>query len=68
MNGAATLELPDDPILLRQIIVQREAQLEQVKREAADRIETLVQQHKAEMAAVRKVYDARIRPLVHHRW
>jgi aryl-alcohol dehydrogenase-like predicted oxidoreductase len=22
----------------------------------------------AEMAAVRKVYDARIRPLVHHRW
>ena len=52
MNGAATLELPDDPILLRQIIVQREAQLEQVKREAADRIETLVQQHKAEMAAV----------------
>jgi len=52
MNGAATLELPDDPILLRQIIVQREAQLEQVKREAADRIEALVQQHKAEMAAV----------------
>ena len=52
MNGAATLELPDDPILLRQIIVQREAQLEQVKREAAERIEALVEQHKAELDAV----------------
>ena len=59
MNGAATLELPDDPILLKQmigqrdaVIAQREAQLEQVKREAAERIEALQQQHKAEMAAV----------------
>jgi transposase len=84
MNGAATLELPDDPILLKQMILQRdsalalcdvhieriqqeaaaalaqreadiaqrEAQLEQIKREAAERIEALVQQHKAEMAAI----------------
>jgi transposase len=66
MNGAATLELPDDPILLKQMIgqrdavitqreaalAQREAQLEQVKREAAERIEALQQQHKAEIAAV----------------
>jgi transposase len=84
MNGAATVELPDDPILLKQMIgqrdgviaqresalalcdvhieqvrqeaaaalAQREVQLEQVKREAAERIEALVQQHNAEMAAV----------------
>ena len=52
MHGAATLELPDDPILLKQIIAQRDEQLEQVKREAAERIEAMTQQHKAELAAV----------------
>jgi transposase len=59
MNDAATLELPDDPILLKQmigqrdaVIAQREAQMEQIKREAAERIEAMQQQHKAEMAAV----------------
>jgi transposase len=66
MNGAATRQLPDDPILLKQmigqrdaviaqhesVIAQREAQMEQIKREAAERIEALVQQHKAELAAV----------------
>jgi len=99
MNGAATLELPDDPILLKQMIAQRdaviaqresalelcdihieriqqeaaaalaqreagiaqrEAQLEQIKREAAERIEALVQQHKAELDAVlRRFYGPR---------
>lgn len=66
MNGAATLELPDDPVELKRLVVQqrgviaqhesviaqREAQLEQIKREAAGRIEALQQQHNAEMAAV----------------
>jgi transposase len=71
MNGAATLELPDDPILLKQMIgqrdaviaehesaiAQREAQMEQIKREAAERIEILQQQHKAEMTALlRRMY------------
>ena len=99
MNGAARLELPDDPILLKQMIgqrdaviaqrdsalalcdvhigkirqeaawalaqreaaiSQREAQLEQLKREAAERIEAMQQQHKAEMAAVlRRFYGPR---------
>ena len=52
-------QLPDDPLLLKQIITQREvtiaqrdAVIEQIKREAAERIETMELAHKAEMDAI----------------
>jgi transposase len=53
MNDAATLDLPDDPILLKQMIAQ-------IKREAAETIEAMSQRHKAEMAAIlRRFYGPR---------
>jgi hypothetical protein len=66
MNGAATLELPDDPTLLKQIIAQQhdaleqrdsalalcDLHIEQIKREAAQTIEAMQLRHKAEMDAV----------------
>jgi transposase len=46
-------QLPDDPALLKQMIVQ-------IKREAADRIEAMQQRHKAEMDAIlRRFYGPR---------
>jgi transposase len=56
-------QLPDDPAILKQLLVeecaardaqiaQREAHIEQIKREAAERIEALQQKHQAELAAV----------------
>lgn len=52
-------ELPDDPAILKRMIAQRDAtlaqriaQIEQIKREAAERIEAMEQRHKTEMAAV----------------
>jgi transposase len=71
MDDAAILALPDDPALLKQMIVQikveaadalaqRESQFEQIKREAAETIEALTQRHKAEMAAIlRRFYGPR---------
>jgi len=60
MNDAAILDLPDDPILLKQMIVQRDAAIEQIKREAAEQIEAMQQRHKAEMAAIlRRFYGPR---------
>lgn len=63
----ALAELPDDPALLKRmlierdtIIIERDAQLEQVKREAADQIEALRQKHQAEVAAIlRRFYGPR---------
>lgn len=53
----ATDTLPDDPAILKQMLVAREATIEQIKREAADAIEALKQKHQAEMEAVfRRVY------------
>jgi transposase len=53
MDDAAILDLPDDPILLKQMIVQ-------IKREAAETIEAMTQRHKAEMAAIlRRFYGPR---------
>ena len=46
MSDAAILDLPDDPTLLKQMIVQ------QIKREAAEQIEAMTQRHKAEMDAI----------------
>jgi transposase len=49
----AAVELPDDPVLLKQMIAQ-------IKREAAERIEAMEQRHKAEMDAVlRRFYGPR---------
>ena len=46
-------ELPDDPVLLKQMIVQ-------IKREAAERIEAMTQQHKSEIDAIlRRFYGPR---------
>ena len=45
-------ELPDDPAILKQMIAQRESQIEQIKREAAGQIEAMQQRHQAEMAAL----------------
>jgi transposase len=74
MDDAALLELPDDPVLLKQVIAQRDAalaqrdaaiaqresQIEQIKREAAETIEAMTQRHKAEMDAIlRKFYGPR---------
>jgi transposase len=58
-DATSILELPDDPVELKRLVVQqrvviaqRESQLEQIKRETADRIEAMSQQHKAEMDAI----------------
>ncbi|HWA49607.1 MAG TPA: IS66 family transposase [Dongiaceae bacterium] len=45
MDDAAVLDLPDDPILLKQMIVQ-------IKQEAAERLDAMQQRHKAEIDAV----------------
>jgi len=49
-------QLPDDPKLLKEMIVQEraahEATVEQIKQEAAQRIEAMQQKHQAEIAAV----------------
>lgn len=67
-------ELPDDPMLLKRMLVERdaevrqrnaaifecEAMIEQIKREAAERIEALQQQHQAELEALlRRFYGPR---------
>src|ERR1700761_5902224 len=60
MDDATALNLPDDPILLRRIIVQRAAAIEQIKREAAEQLEAERQRHKAEMDAIlRRFYGPR---------
>jgi transposase len=49
-------QLPDDPAILKQLLVEecaaRDAHIEQIKREAAERIEALQEKHQAELAAV----------------
>jgi transposase len=44
-DATSVLELPDDPTLLKQLIVQ-------IKREAAEQMEAMTQRHQAEMDAV----------------
>jgi len=55
----ATATLPDDPALLKQLLaqrntelVQRDAMIEQIKREAADALEAQKQRHEAEVNAI----------------
>ncbi len=53
-------QLPDDPALLKQMIAQRDAAIEQIKQEAAGRIEAMQQKHQAEMLAIlRRFYGPR---------
>jgi hypothetical protein len=51
----ATDTLPDDPALLKQLLIERESTIEQIKREAAEQVETLRQQLKEEAAAAIEV-------------
>jgi transposase len=52
--------LPDDPAELKRLLLQSRAHVEQIKREAADRIEAMEQRHKAEMDAIlRRFYGPR---------
>jgi hypothetical protein len=53
-------ELPDDPKLLKRLLAERDATIEQIKREAADQLEAERQRHKAELDAVlRRLYGPR---------
>lgn len=53
-------QLPDDPALLRRMLAERDAQIEQIKREAAEQLEAERLRHKAEMAAIlRRFYGPR---------
>ena len=52
-EGVLSVEqLPDDPAVLKQMLMQREAVIEQIKQEAAQQIEAMQQKHQAEIAAV----------------
>jgi transposase len=74
MDAMATRPLPDDPALLKQMVIEHRAELvrhraelahrqsliEQIRREAADRIQAMQQRHKAEMDAIlRRFYGPR---------
>jgi len=48
----ATDIFPDDPALLKQLLIERNAQIEQIKQEAAAALEAMKQKHQAEMEAV----------------
>jgi hypothetical protein len=58
-DATSVLELPDDPVELKRVIAQRDSviaqqrsDIDQIKREAAERIESMQQRHKAEMNAI----------------
>jgi transposase len=51
-DATSVLELPDDPVLLKRMIAQRDSVIDQIKREAAERLEAMQQRHKAEMNAI----------------
>ena len=56
----ATATLPDDPALLKQMLIEHKTLIDQIKREAAERIEAMQEQHKAEMDAIlRRFYGPR---------
>ena len=61
MDATPITTLPDDPTLLKQLLrqerAQREAVIEQIKREAADTIAALKQKHEADLnALLRRFY------------
>lgn len=55
-DATSVLELPNDPVELKQLLLSERAervrQLDQIKREVAERIEAMQQRHKAEMNAI----------------
>jgi transposase len=53
-------QLPDDPALLKRMLLESRAHIDQIKREAAEQLEAERQRHKAEMDAVlRRFYGPR---------
>lgn len=52
MDATPIQTLPDDPAMLKAIISQRDAMIEQIKQEASDAMEAERQRHQAEMEAV----------------
>jgi transposase len=73
-DGTSILELPDDPVELKQMLARQSQELarrdeelarrnqviEQIKREAAERIEAIEQRHKAEIDSIlRRFYGPR---------
>jgi transposase len=56
----SVVQLPSDPQALMEIIRRQQAQIDQIKRESAERIEAMELRHKAEMHAVlRRFYGPR---------
>lgn len=55
-DATSVIDLPDDPVELKRLLLRERAEsrarLEQIKREAADRIEAMTQQHKAEIDSI----------------
>src|SRR5690606_27890596 len=50
-------ELPDDPTLLKRMVMDREDAIERIKSEAAEQLEAQQKRHQAELAAVlRRIY------------
>jgi transposase len=49
---SSVVQLPDDPALLKQMLIEREAQIEQIKQEAAAQLEAQRQKHEAEVTAL----------------
>jgi transposase len=60
MDATPITTLPDDPALLKQLLAQRDAMIEQIKQEAANTIEAMKQKHEAEVnALLRRFYGPR---------
>jgi hypothetical protein len=45
-DATSVLELPDDPVLLKRVIVQQRSAIDQIKREASEQIQAMAQRHK----------------------
>ncbi len=52
MDATPITTLPDDPILLKQLLMEERTRSEQIKQEAADSIEAMKQKHQAEVEAI----------------
>ena len=75
MNDAASLELPDDPALLKRmlaqecgirdaLIAQRDALIEQIKRESAQRLESIKQSFTDQVQAIEQRHQAEMDALL----
>jgi transposase len=52
MDATPITTLPDDPILLKQLLMEERTRCEQIKQEAADTVEAMKQKHQAEVEAI----------------